>query len=266
MIHIFPVKSASGRDAGLRCVKKIDEVRGKKKKNPRRRDEEGGKYNPVFVAVNVVSVWRPGFPVLRLFVVFIARAPSNYCADATPTRGVWSQIQSLRRDPSRLCGLPRTGLHLRGERAKPHTFLLKLLRTFSTFCSTHRQVRTVCASDALLVTAAFFSWDERSRGGKINKKVLWEKGRASGVSKIGKWIVILLLYIRFYLCSIVVNHKTKLRNTKITKSAHVDDKGTRDLRLRWTHGPCVMTTSSHLCFITIIWRNKILIFKRKKRT
>lgn len=28
----------------------------------------------------------------QAFVVYIARAPSNYCADATPTRGVWSQI------------------------------------------------------------------------------------------------------------------------------------------------------------------------------
>lgn len=35
------------------------------------------KTNPVFVAVNVVSVWRPGFPVLRLFVVYIARAPQQ---------------------------------------------------------------------------------------------------------------------------------------------------------------------------------------------
>ena len=57
---------------------------------------------PFFVAVNVVSVWRPGFPVLRLFVVYIARAPSNYCADATPTRGVWSQIHSLCHNLSRL--------------------------------------------------------------------------------------------------------------------------------------------------------------------
>lgn len=84
-------------------MKKVDEVGGG---GTRRRDEGGGKYNPVFVAVNVVSVWRPGFPVLRLFVVYIAPAPSNYCADATPTRGVWRQTQSLRRDLSRLCRLP----------------------------------------------------------------------------------------------------------------------------------------------------------------
>lgn len=62
--------------------------------------------NPGFVAVNAVSVWRPGFPVLRLFVVYIARAPSNYCADATPTRGVWSQMHSLRHNLSRLYRLP----------------------------------------------------------------------------------------------------------------------------------------------------------------
>lgn len=54
----------------------------------------------------MVSVWRPGFPVLRLFVVYIARAPSNYCADATPTRGVWSQIHSHCHNLSRLYRLP----------------------------------------------------------------------------------------------------------------------------------------------------------------
>lgn len=75
-------------------------------KNHRRWDEGGGKKSPVFVAVNVVSVWRPGFPVLGLFVVYIARAPSNYCADATPTRGVWSQIHSLCHNLSRLYGRP----------------------------------------------------------------------------------------------------------------------------------------------------------------
>lgn len=89
----------------------------------RRRDEGGGKYNPVFVAVNVVSVWRPGFPVLRLFVVYIAPAPSNYCADATPTRGVWRQTQSLRRDLSRLCRLPDRSTPTRREGETSHLSL-----------------------------------------------------------------------------------------------------------------------------------------------
>lgn len=44
--------------------------------------------------------------MLRLFVVYIARAPSNYCADATPTRGVWSQIHSLCHNLSRLYRRP----------------------------------------------------------------------------------------------------------------------------------------------------------------
>ncbi len=35
-------------------------------------------------------------------MVYIAQAPSNYCADATPTRGVWSQIHSLCHNLSRL--------------------------------------------------------------------------------------------------------------------------------------------------------------------
>ncbi|MEQ2214307.1 hypothetical protein XENOCAPTIV_000637 [Xenoophorus captivus] len=37
-----------------------------------------------------------GSPCAGVFVVYIARAPGNYRADATPTRGVWSQIRSLR--------------------------------------------------------------------------------------------------------------------------------------------------------------------------
>ena len=76
--------------------------RERKKRNHRCWDEGGGKTNPVFVAVNVVSVLRPGFPVRRLFVVYIAQALSNYCTDATRTRGVWSQIHSLRHNLSRL--------------------------------------------------------------------------------------------------------------------------------------------------------------------
>lgn len=75
-------------------------------KNHRRWDEGGGKTNLVFGAANVVSVWRPGFPVLRLFVVYIAQAPGNYCTDVTPTRGVWSQIHSLHHNLSRLYRRP----------------------------------------------------------------------------------------------------------------------------------------------------------------
>lgn len=63
----------------------------------------------------MVTVWRPGFPVLRLFVVYIARAPSNYCADATPTRGVWSQIHSLCHNLSRL--------YTRPDRSNVDTFM-----------------------------------------------------------------------------------------------------------------------------------------------
>lgn len=42
------------------------------------------------------------------------------------------------------------------------------------------------------------------------------------------------------------------REPKITKSVapHIDDEGTNDLK--FTHGPCVMTPSSHVCFITVI--------------
>lgn len=112
-------RQSPGRDAASRCVKKLE----KSGEKTRRRDEGGGKYNPVFVAVNVVSVWRPGFPELRLFVVYIARAPSNYCADATPTRGVWSRIQSLRRDLSRLCGLPDRSTPTRREGETSHLSL-----------------------------------------------------------------------------------------------------------------------------------------------
>lgn len=83
----------------------------------------------------MVSVWRPGFPVLRLFVVYIARAPSNYCADATPTRGVWSQIHSLCHNLSRLYGRPdrsrcnvyRDETHM-GLRFTPLSVLIHSLR------------------------------------------------------------------------------------------------------------------------------------------
>lgn len=150
----------------------------------RRRDEGGGKYNPVFVAVNVVSVWRPGFPVLRLFVVYIAPAPSNYCADATPTRGVWSQIQSLRRDLSRLCRLPDRSTPTRGEGETSHlslyiteNFTLFLLLTCrgcpgSSARSGHFHAHTlrVC-SGRFFLTPARSSWQKKKRiKKKKNKK------------------------------------------------------------------------------------------------
>lgn len=105
----------------------------------------------------MVSVWRPGFPVLRLFVVYIARAPSNYCADATPTRGVWSQIHSLCHNLSRLyrradrspCNVYTFTTHTWGHVSRlslcppPHHLPL-ILSQFAVFthtaCCTYRRV------------------------------------------------------------------------------------------------------------------------------
>ena len=87
----------------------------------------------------MVSVWRPGFPVLRLFVVYIARAPGNYCTDVTPTRGVWSQIRSLYHNLSRLYGRPdRSAPRVTSvpspsaRRVKFHAFLSSVVITQST--------------------------------------------------------------------------------------------------------------------------------------
>lgn len=103
MVHIF-LLNLPGEPQVLCIGLKMLMKSGRKKIAGEMKEAE--KRIPFFVAVNAVSVWRTGFPVLRLFVVYIARAPSNYCADATPTRGVWSQIHSLRHNLSRLYRLP----------------------------------------------------------------------------------------------------------------------------------------------------------------
>lgn len=59
--------------------------------------------------MNVVSVRRAGVPRAQAFLWFIyPKCPGNYCADATPTRGVWSQIRSLRAAPRSITPLMRS--------------------------------------------------------------------------------------------------------------------------------------------------------------
>lgn len=122
----------------------------------------------------MVSVWRPGFPVLRLFVVYIARARSNYCADATPTRGVWSQIQSLRRDLSRLCRLLDRSTPTRREGETSHLYLYITENRTHTLFAQHTDTVpvSVCALWTFPMTAVFSS---HKRGGVLKKKSLHRK-------------------------------------------------------------------------------------------
>lgn len=179
-------------------------------------------------------------------------------------------VSGVRSSPSAViyhaCAGSRTGLHLRGLRVKSHTFLFTLLRISHTFCSIYRHVTG--ARDRLRaldissqtrfgsVTAAFSH--KRSRVGK--KKHTHKKSQSSerrGVfwsfKKIEMYCCQCCCFIwGFYLWLIIVNHRILREKTsrepKFTKSVapHIDDKGTNDLKFRWTREPCVMTPSSRV--------------------
>lgn len=190
--------------------------------------------------MNVVSVWRPGFPVLRLFVVYIAPAPSNYCADATPTRGVWRQTQSLRRDLSRLCRLPDRSTPTRREGETSHLSLYITENFINFLLLTCRGCPGPSARSGHFQsdTLRFFYWRifrtpvELAKN-KTNKKNTPKKAPCEEIpgdiwcGGVKDKYVFIIICIGFYWCIIIENHpvgRWKLdKSMKLLSNEHTGD-------------------------------------------
>lgn len=160
--------------------------------------------------------------MLRLFVVYIAPAPSNYCADATPTRGVWRQTQSLRRDLSRLCRLPDRSTPTRREGETSH---LSLYMTENLHIHFLLLIYRGCPGPSARSghfqsdTLRFFYWHifltpvelakTNKQTKKTPKKLLVKKSSeiydADEIGVKDKY-VFMITCIGFYLCLIIENH------------------------------------------------------------